>query len=86
MILKDAKGNLSYSVWPSLSENKNLMIFIHGTGAHKKWWYPIAPQFVNYSNVIAVDLPGMGDSGLEKSIVSKTLVNASFHYEKKSPI
>ena len=27
-ILKDAKGNLSYSVWPSLSENKNLMIFI----------------------------------------------------------
>ena len=59
-ILKDAKGNLSYSVWPSLSENKNLMIFIHGTGAHKKWWYPIAPQFVNYSNVIAVDLPGLG--------------------------
>ena len=65
-ILEDAKGNLSYSVWPSLSENKNLMIFIHGTGAHKKWWYPIAPQFVNYSNVIAVDLPGMGDSGFRE--------------------
>ena len=65
-ILEDTKGNLSYSVWPSLSENKNLMIFIHGTGAHKKWWYPIAPQFVNYSNVIAVDLPGMGDSGFRE--------------------
>jgi pimeloyl-ACP methyl ester carboxylesterase len=42
------------------------MIFIHGTGAHKKWWYPIAPQFASYSNVIAVDLPGMGDSGFRE--------------------
>ena len=65
-ILEDVKGKLSYSVWPSSSKNKNLMIFIHGTGAHKKWWYPIAPQFASYSNVIAVDLPGMGDSGFRE--------------------
>ena len=65
-ILENEKGSLSYSIWPTESKNKNLLIFIHGTGAHKKWWYPIAPQFVNYSNVIAIDLPGMGDSGFRK--------------------
>ena len=46
-ILESEKGPLSYSIWPTESKNKNLLIFIHGTGAHKKWWYPIAPQFIN---------------------------------------
>ena len=35
---------------------------MHGTGAHKKWWDPIGPQIIKYSNVIAIDLPGMGFS------------------------
>ena len=48
-ILESEKGPLSYSIWPTQSKNKNLLIFIHGTGAHKKWWYPIAPQFINLS-------------------------------------
>ena len=65
-ILESEKGPLSYSIWQTESKNKNLLIFIHGTGAHKKWWYPIAPQFINYSNVIAIDLPGMGDSGFRQ--------------------
>ena len=61
--IENPKGNLSYSKWDCDSESKNLLIFIHGTGAHKKWWYPIAPHFTEKTNVIAVDLPGMGDSG-----------------------
>ena len=64
--LESEKGSLSYSIWSADSQNKDLLIFIHGTGAHKKWWYPIAPQFINYSNVIAIDLPGMGDSGFRE--------------------
>ena len=52
-------GKITYSKWDSKTESDNLLIFIHGTGAHKKWWDPIAPQFLNNSNVIAVDLPGM---------------------------
>jgi len=60
--IEDNKGKISYSEWSAKSNTENLIIFIHGTGAHKKWWDPIAPQFLNESNVIAVDLPGMGDS------------------------
>ena len=64
--IENVKGNLSYSKWQCESKNKNLLILIHGTGAHKKWWYPIAPQFTKNTSVIAVDLPGMGDSGFRK--------------------
>ena len=61
--IENPKGDLSYSKWACETSSRDLLIFIHGTGAHKKWWYPIAPQFINNANVIAVDLPGMGDSG-----------------------
>jgi pimeloyl-ACP methyl ester carboxylesterase len=64
--IKNVKGNLSYSKWQCESKSKNLLILIHGTGAHKKWWYPIAPQFTKNTSVIAVDLPGMGDSGFRE--------------------
>ena len=64
--IENVKGNLSYSKWQCESKNNNLLILIHGTGAHKKWWYPIAPQFTKNTSVIAVDLPGMGDSGFRK--------------------
>ena len=60
--INDKDGKISYSKWVSKNNSTNLLIFIHGTGAHKKWWDPIAPQFLNETNVIAVDLPGMGDS------------------------
>ena len=66
LLIKNDRGDLSYARWSSTKENGNLLIFIHGTGAHKKWWYPIAPQFINDTNVIAVDLPGMGDSGFRE--------------------
>jgi len=65
-VIENQKGDLSYSKWNSDSENKNLLILIHGTGAHKRWWYPIAPHFTKNANVIAVDLPGMGDSGFRE--------------------
>ena len=65
-IIKHPLGDISYSKWSSSVDTKNLIVLIHGTGAHKKWWDPIAPQFLNYSNVVAIDLPGMGESGFRK--------------------
>ena len=62
VLINDPNGDISYSRWKSNNQSKNLLILIHGTGAHKKWWDPIAPQFIDDTNVIAVDLPGMGDS------------------------
>ena len=66
LIIKNIRGDLSYSRWNCLNENKKLLILIHGTGAHKRWWYPIAPQFMQDTNIVAVDLPGMGDSGFRE--------------------
>jgi pimeloyl-ACP methyl ester carboxylesterase len=65
-IIEHPLGDISYSKWSSSVDTKNLIVLIHGTGAHKKWWDPIAPQFLNYSNVVAIDLPGMGESGFRK--------------------
>ena len=70
VLINDPNGDISYSKWKSNNQSKNLLILIHGTGAHKKWWDPIAPQFIDDTNVIAVDLPGMGDSDFrEKSSI-----------------
>ena len=66
LIIKNIKGDLSYSRWNCINESKSLLILIHGTGAHKRWWYPIAPHFMEKTNVVAVDLPGMGDSGFRE--------------------
>ena len=62
-IIENPLGNISYSKWSSPNDTNNLIVLIHGTGAHKKWWDPIAPQFLDHSSVIAIDLPGMGESG-----------------------
>ena len=59
--LKQPLGDLKYQVWDRW-ETKKVVILIHGTGAHKKWWNPIAPLLNQDCTVIAPDLPGMGES------------------------
>ena len=34
--INDKDGKISYSKWVSKSDSTNLLILIHGTGAHKK--------------------------------------------------
>ena len=53
----DKKGKVSYSRWDADNHSNNLLILIHGTGAHKKWWDPIAPQFKDVSHIVAVVHP-----------------------------
>lgn len=59
--LKNPSGDLKYQVWDR-ANTKNIAVLIHGTGAHKKWWDPIAPLINENFTVIAPDLPGMGES------------------------
>ena len=59
--LTQSLGNLSYQVWDKENSN-NIILLVHGTGAHKKWWDPIAPLIYANCSVIAPDLPGMGES------------------------
>ena len=61
-IFEHMLGNVSYSKWATSSANKNLIVLLHGGGAHKKWWDPIGPQIKEIGNIIAIDLPGMGFS------------------------
>ena len=65
--IENPKGNIAYSRWNNINESEDLLILIHGTGAHKRWWDPIAPQFLDYAHIIAVDLPGMGNSSFREA-------------------
>ena len=66
VLINDPNGDISYSKWKSNNQSKNLLILIHGTGAHKKWWDPIAPLISENFSIIAPDLPGMGESDHRK--------------------
>ena len=54
-------GNIKYQAWDR-KDTENIIMLIHGTGAHKKWWDPIAPLLNNNFTIFAPDLPGMGES------------------------
>jgi len=54
-------GNVAYQAW-NRKDAQDIIILIHGTGAHKQWWDPIAPLLCNKFSIIAPDLPGMGES------------------------
>lgn len=84
--INDKDGKISYSKWVSKNDSTNLLILIHGTGAHKKWWDPIAPQFLNETNVIAVDLPGMGDSDFRNNYSIKDFGKCIFSIIDKEKI
>ena len=83
VLINNPNGNISYSKWKSNNQSKNLLILIHGTGAHKKWWDPIAPQFIDDTNVIAVDLPGMGDSDFREKYSIKDFGSCIFSIIEK---
>lgn len=38
------------------------LMFVHGFGAHCHWWSFLAPFYIERYRVVALDLPGMGDS------------------------
>lgn len=77
-------GKLAYQVLDRKNAQNTIML-IHGTGAHKKWWDPIAPLINEKFSIIAPDLPGMGESEHRKEYdfeaFSEALI-AIMHQEK----
>ena len=61
---------LLWSTQPETSNNRGLL-FVHGGGAHARWWSFIAPYFIRDFRVAAIDLSGMGDSGRRESYGSE---------------
>ncbi len=56
-------SELHYSYWAGPSAESENLVLLHGDGAHAHWFDFIAPLLTPYYNVIALDMPGMGESG-----------------------
>ena len=56
---------IHYLLWPAATGRRGAagVLFVHGGGAHARWWAPIAPFLARDRRVAALDLSGMGDSG-----------------------
>jgi pimeloyl-ACP methyl ester carboxylesterase len=55
--------NIHYLRWGGAPGDLPGILFVHGGGAHARWWSFIAPFFASHRPVAAIDLSGMGDSG-----------------------
>ena len=55
-------GRTWCSYWPAESASDELLVLVHGTGAHRSWWDFIAPLLRDQCHVLAGDLSGMGDA------------------------
>ncbi len=61
------------------------LIFVHGFGGHAHWWSFIAPFFTQHFRILALDLPGMGDSGPPReyhdSCFAEVIIGLIKHYQ-----
>ena len=53
-ILDHINGNISYAFWKAKTSSDSLIVLVHGTGAHKKWWYPFGPKLNHKAHVICL--------------------------------
>ena len=56
-------AELHFLDWGSPNPAAPPVILVHGDGAHARWFDFVAPLIADRHHVIALDLPGMGDSG-----------------------
>ena len=66
--LADRKQELADSVWMAYTEagkgHEETILFLHGLGGSRQHWQQNLPALVEKFHVLAVDLPGYGDSSL----------------------
>jgi pimeloyl-ACP methyl ester carboxylesterase len=55
-------AEIHYLRWGNDDPRRPGILFVHGNGAHAKWFSFIAPLLTNHYNVASMDLGGMGDS------------------------
>jgi len=53
---------LHYLGWGEENCDQPVLLLVHGMRGHAHWWDGVAPHLASNRRVIAVDLPGMGDS------------------------
>jgi len=68
---------IHYLKWPTKAKDKRPgILFVHGNGAHARWFDFIAPLLTDKYNVASIDLPGMGDSDWRESYTRETYAHA----------
>lgn len=67
---------IHYLKWAAKKPNRPGLLFVHGNGAHARWFDFIAPLLTAEYNVASIDLPGMGDSEWRESYVRETYAHA----------
>jgi pimeloyl-ACP methyl ester carboxylesterase len=67
---------IHYRFWKAKRADRPGLVFVHGNGAHARWFDFIAPQLTDDYNVASMDLPGMGDSGWRTEYTRETYAHA----------
>ncbi len=68
---------IHYLKWASKdTKSRPGILFVHGNGAHARWFDFIAPLLTDKYNVASIDLPGMGDSHWRESYTRETYAHA----------
>lgn len=70
----DANGPLAFQRWPGAQGLS--IVCVHGLGATSAQWVPVAEQLRTWGTVVAVDLPGFGESPLSGRAGLKRLARA----------
>lgn len=77
--VKSEGTDVSYRQWaakPDAGDNPPGLLFVHGNGAHARWFDFIAPLLTDRYRVASIDLPGMGDSEWRESYTRETYAHA----------
>ncbi|MGK2740671.1 alpha/beta fold hydrolase [Tepidicaulis sp. LMO-SS28] len=69
-------SRVHYRFWPARQKNRPGLVFVHGNGAHARWFDFIAPLLTADYNVASMDLPGMGDSEWRTDYTRETYAHA----------
>lgn len=67
---------IHYRKWASKRENRPGLLFVHGNGAHARWFDFIAPLLTDSYEVASIDLPGMGESHWRDEYTRETYAHA----------
>ena len=69
-------AGVNYFRWGNDDKDRPGLLFIHGNGAHARWFSFIAPLLTPHFNVASMDLPGMGDSDWRDTYTRDTFAHA----------
>ena len=60
--------NICYMDRPAKDDNQPTLVFIHGITSQKGGWIPLLRQLPSSWRIVALDLPGHGESDFSKDL------------------